>query len=98
MYVRAFALRTLAVQCSCTYTACEIWWPGDAASTGWNNEDRRTLLGIWGAVEVQNQLVRNKATYEKIAVSLSEVGYERTWQQCKTKIKHMVQRYKKVGY
>ena len=72
-----------------------------AASTGWSNEETRALLGIWGAAEVQNQLdgiIRNRVIYEKIAASLSKLGYERTWQQCKTKIKNMVQRYKKVGY
>ena len=56
-------------------------------------------MGIWAAADVQKQLdgvVRNKVIYEKIAASL-EAGYERTWQQCKTKMKNMTQKYKKVS-
>ena len=67
-----------------------------AAGAGWSNEETRTLLGVWGAADVQSQLdgvVRNKTIYEKITAALCDVGYERTWQQCKTKIKNMVQRY-----
>ena len=46
----------------------------------------------WGAEDVQSQLdgvARKKAIFEKIASSLANHGYHRTWQQCKTKIKNM---------
>jgi uncharacterized protein YndB with AHSA1/START domain len=71
-----------------------------AAGAGWSHEETRALVGIWAAADVQRQLDgvrRNKAIYEKIAASLSEAGYERTWQQCKTKMKNMIQKYKKVS-
>ena len=55
-------------------------------------EETRALVGVWGAEDVQSQLdgvERNKAIFEKIASSLTNHGYHRTWQQCKTKIKNM---------
>ena len=70
------------------------------ADTGWSNEETGALLGIWGAADVQSQLdgvVRNKTIYQRIATAHGLVSYERTWQQCKTKIKNMVQKYKKVN-
>ena len=42
-------------------------------------------MGVWGAEDVQSQLdgvARNKAIFEKIASSLANHGYHRTWQQC----------------
>ena len=69
-------------------------------AAGWSTEETEALLGIWGAADVQEQMdgiVRNKTIYEKIATALAVLGYERTWQQCKTKVKNLVQRYKKVG-
>ena len=69
-----------------------------ANCAGWSSEETKALLRIWGASKVQSQLdgiVRNSTIFEKVAAQLREAGYERTWQQCKTK-KKMVQRYKKV--
>ena len=43
--------------------------------------------GVWGAEGVQSQLdgvTRNKAIFQKIASALADLGYTRTWQQCKT--------------
>ena len=57
------------------------------------------LLDVWGAENIQSQLdeiCRNKTVYQRVARMLSDLGYERTWQQCKTKVKNLVQRYRKV--
>ena len=62
--------------------------------------ETRALLDVWGADSIQSQLdgiVRNKLVYQKVASDLAELGYERTWQQCKTKIKNLVQKYRKVS-
>ena len=71
-----------------------------AGSSGpWSAEETKALLDVWGADSVQNQLdgvVRNKLVYQKVANDLAELGYERTWQQCKTKVKNLVQKYRKV--
>ena len=59
--------------CSCR-TRCRM-------ATGWCTEETRTLLGIWGAADVQGQLdriVRIQAIYEKIAAGMRDAGYERT--------------------
>ena len=50
-------------------------------ATGWSTEETRTLLGIWGAADVETQLdgiVRNQAIYEKIAAEMRDAGYEHT--------------------
>ena len=68
-------------------------------AAGWSSDETKALLGIWGAADVQSQLdgiVRNKVIYQKVATALAELGYEHTWQQCKTEIKNLTQRYKKV--
>ena len=62
-------------------------------AAGWSAEQSSALLGIWGDDEVQaklNGVVRNKSIYQRIA----EVGYEKTWKQCKVKVKNMIQKYK----
>ena len=49
-------------------------------------------MGVWGDEGVQTELdgvERNNAIFEKIASSLANHEYHRTWQQCKTKIKNM---------
>ena len=66
----------------------------------WTEDETKALIGIWKAADVQKQLdgiVRNRTIYDKIAAELSALKYHRTWQQCKTKIKNLVQKYKKVG-
>lgn len=71
-----------------------------ATSAIWTDEETRALVAIWGAADVQSQLdgvMRNKAIYQKIAAALADLGFERTWQQCKTKIKNLTQKYRKVS-
>ena len=44
----------------------------------------------WGDETIQSLLEgckRNKHVYERIACDLEENGYERTWSQCRDKIK-----------
>ena len=66
----------------------------------WTTAETRALLGVWGAADVQSQLdrvVRNKTIYERIAKDLQALGYNRTWEQCRTKVKNLVKRYRKVS-
>ena len=68
-------------------------------SGSWSGEETKALLDVWGANSVQSQLdgiVRNKLVYHKVASDQAELGYEHTCQQCKTKIKNLVQKYRKV--
>ena len=69
-------------------------------ATGWSNNATRALLAIWGEENIQEQLdgvARNRDIYEKISNCLSEQGFEYTWKQCRTKIKNLTQRYRKVS-
>lgn len=68
-------------------------------ATGWSSEETKVLIGIWGEEEIQTALdgvVRNKVVYQKVATALSALGHSKNWQQCRTKVKNLVQRYKKV--
>lgn len=69
------------------------------AGGGWTTEATKALLGIWGESSVQSQLdgvVRNKTIYLKIANDLKEMGFNHTWEQCRTKVKNLVKAYRKV--
>ena len=66
----------------------------------WTPEVTRALVNVWGQANVQSQLegvARNRTVYERVAKELRELGYDRTWQQCRTKIKNLIQRYRKVS-
>ena len=69
-------------------------------AAGWTSEETKALIGIWGKEEVQNALdgiVRNKTSYQKVASAMAGLGYVKTWQQCRMKVKNRVQKYKKVS-
>ena len=72
-----------------------------AATLGrWITVETIVLLDVWGADSIQSQLdsmIRNKLDYQKVASDIAELGYKRTWQQCKTKIKNLVQKYRNVS-
>ena len=58
---------------------------------GWNLGDE----------EVQRTLdcvVRNKTIYQKVSARMARLNYDKTWEQCRTKIKNLVQKYKKVSF
>ena len=68
-------------------------------AAGWSSEETQALISVWGQAKVQIQLdgvQRNRVIFEGIAKQMQEMGYARTWQQCRTKIKNMTQRYRKV--
>ena len=68
---------------------------------GWNVEQTKALVSIWGQEDVHKELdgvQRNRVVYERISKELAALGMERTWQQCRTKIKNLTFRYRKVKY
>lgn len=68
-------------------------------ATAWSTESTTALLSIWGKRDIQSQLdgvVRNRVIYEKIAEDLGDLGFEYSWKQCRTKVKNLVQLYRKV--
>ena len=68
-------------------------------SGSWSIEETKTLISIWGEESVQSRLDcahRNRHIFEQIVREMSDKGYEKTWQQCRTKIKNLIQKYRKV--
>ena len=60
----------------------------------------RSLISLWGEANVQSQLdgvSRNRVIYKRIAWDTESLGYAKMWEQCRTKIKNLTQRYRKVG-
>lgn len=58
----------------------------------WSKEETLRLIEIWGDDRIQAQLEgthRNKDVYTKIAREMSEAGFERTFQQCRDKLKNL---------
>ena len=69
-------------------------------AAGWKPEETKALVAVWRAEDVQSQLdgvSHNRCIFEKIAAAMEGAGFHRTWQQCKTKIKNLTQRYRKVS-
>ena len=78
---------------------CIAWLMMSGA--GWTDESTRALLSIWGQQNIQQQLdgvKRNTYIYDKISSELSDVSYEFTTKQCRTKVKNLIQSYRKVRY
>ena len=65
----------------------------------WSVEETKALIAIWGQEHMQSQLDRvhrNRDIYERVAMELKDSGYVKTWKQCRTKIKNLTQKYRKV--
>ena len=65
----------------------------------WSKEETLKLISIWNDDTVQAQLEgcrRNSDVYRKIAKELTEMGYTRTLEQCRDKMKKLKAKYKKV--
>ena len=57
------------------------------------------MISLWEQADVQNQLdgvTRNRRIYEQIVRDLDDLGWEWTWEECRTKMKNLTQRYWKV--
>ncbi|XP_011406090.1 PREDICTED: zinc finger and SCAN domain-containing protein 29-like [Amphimedon queenslandica] len=68
-------------------------------AAGWSAEPTAALLAIWGDENVQKQLdgvARNRSIYEKISSKLKEKSFNYNWKQCRTKVKNLTQRYRKI--
>ena len=71
----------------------------EMAGSSWSVEETRALLNLWGEDRVQRQLqgaVRNKGIFEGIQRALASLGYQRTWLQCRVKVKNLIAMYRKI--
>ncbi|KAM8976743.1 ATP-dependent (S)-NAD(P)H-hydrate dehydratase [Pelodytes ibericus] len=62
----------------------------------WSDMETRALLDIWGEADVQSALdgnFRNSHVYRDVAGRLSELGFERTPDQCRIRIKGLKRQY-----
>ncbi|XP_075056113.1 ATP-dependent (S)-NAD(P)H-hydrate dehydratase isoform X1 [Mixophyes fleayi] len=62
----------------------------------WSDMETRALLNIWGEADVQSALdgnFRNSHVYRDVAGRLSELGFERTPEQCRIRIKGLKRQY-----
>ena len=101
------AMRTRGKRCWTSY----ILWEDSARtlalvqfgmpSAGWTDDATGVLLSLWSEHNIQDQLdrvKRNSHIYAKLAIDLSEMGHEFTAKQCRTKVKNLIQSYRKVKY
>lgn len=68
-------------------------------AASWTTEEIRALVSVWGQESIQSELEgvqRNRTIYQRIARELKDQGYDKTWKQCRTKIKNLTQKYRKV--
>ena len=73
--------------------------PSTSRGSSWSDNEVRTLISIWGEENIQDQLdgaVRNQTIFDNIATKMREKGYERDWQQCRTKIKNLKKEYRQT--
>ena len=67
--------------------------------SSWSDNEVRTLIAIWGEDNIQEELdgaVRNQVIFNNIATKMQQKGYERDWQQCRTKIKNLKKEYRQT--
>lgn len=65
----------------------------------WHNKETKTLIGIWSEDEVQRELegsVRNQRVFQKISQRMWELGYNRSPDRCRVKIKKLKQDYRRL--
>ena len=68
-------------------------------TTHWTESETKALIRIWGGKEMQQKLdgvVRNRNIYETISQELSKVGINRSWKQCRDRIKNLLAKYHKT--
>ncbi|XP_041940601.1 ATP-dependent (S)-NAD(P)H-hydrate dehydratase isoform X1 [Alosa sapidissima] len=62
----------------------------------WSDSETRALLNIWGEQDVQTALdgnFRNSHVYRDVASRLGDMGYDRTPDQCRIRVKSLKRQY-----
>ncbi|XP_034150688.1 uncharacterized protein LOC105025853 isoform X4 [Esox lucius] len=65
----------------------------------WSLEETKALITIWSKEEILlklKQSYRNKHVYSEISNLLNTLGFQRTWKQCKKKIRDLECSYRKA--
>ena len=69
------------------------------AGSFWSFAETTALLNLWGDITVQRQLdsaKRNKPIFQRLQQDLAALGFIRTWEQCRVKIKNLTATYRKL--
>ena len=67
--------------------------------SSWSDREVQVLINIWGEENIQQELdgaVRNKTVFQKKSKTMEEEGFQRDWQQCRTKVKNLKREYRIV--
>ncbi|XP_039647548.1 uncharacterized protein LOC120553322 isoform X2 [Perca fluviatilis] len=71
----------------------------DKALHFWSSDEVQALLTLWGNPAVQEELllnVRNNKVYTCLSTKLAALGFNKTPQKCREKIKKLKQEYKRI--
>ncbi|XP_069012861.1 uncharacterized protein [Embiotoca jacksoni] len=71
----------------------------DAPVCSWSKGEVQALLTLWANPAVQQELrlnVRNNQVYNRLSAKLASLGFNKTPQKCKEKIKKLKQDYKRI--
>ena len=66
----------------------------------WNGQATETLMLLWGKDIMEKhtkQLKMDQTVFERISEILLELGYNFSWRQCHTKLKNIIQTYRRVS-
>ena len=61
---------------------------------GWSSEATKALISIWGEQNIQEQL----DGVRKIAAAMRAKGHRFDYKQCRTKVKNLTAKYRKVKH
>jgi len=67
--------------------------------TPWSNEEVQTFLCVVAEEKIQRELdgaTRNEKVYKEVSERLSKLGYNRTFRQCREKLKKLRSNYRAV--
>ncbi|XP_061524335.1 uncharacterized protein zgc:113263 isoform X3 [Phycodurus eques] len=67
-------------------------WLSDNSKHPWSDGETEVLLSVWGSEDVQENLkgcTKNKHIFMQISDALASHGYQRTPEQCQTRIKRL---------
>ncbi|KAG1648604.1 Trihelix transcription factor GT-4 [Nymphon striatum] len=68
-------------------------------SEAWFHKETAALIHIWRDDHVQKQLeemCRNKFVWSDVSKKLKTYGFDRSWSQCKDKMRNLIAKYRKV--
>lgn len=71
------------------------------ADTRWSKKEVQALLTLWANPAVQDELilnVRNNQVYARLSATLQSLGFSKSAQKCREKIKKLKQDYKRMKH